>query len=125
VAISEGRSLDLPSLAREICRRYQIEYPDELERYGDAGNAWCVHDNQYLLHWGAEAVNGFVDLQREVAWLAQVLESRNFPLIRLARNLDLAAEVVRERVDGLPGDRLAGELLNAAYFVRSRGTFLD
>jgi hypothetical protein len=125
VAISEGRSLDLLSLAREICRRYQIEYPDELERYGDAGNAWCVHDNQYLLHWGAEAVNGFVDLQKEVAWLAQVLESRNFPLIRLARNLDLAAEVVRERVDGPAGDRLAAELLNAAHFVRSHGTFLD
>ena len=37
-----GESLDLVALATAICERYRLEYPDERERYGDAGNAWCV-----------------------------------------------------------------------------------
>ena len=120
----DGRPLDLAALAREVCRRYRSEYPDERERYGDAGNAWCVHDNQHLLNWAAGAVNGYVDLEREVGWLARVLEARDFPLDRLARNLDIGADVVREQVGGAPGNDLADALAGAAAFVRSKQTFL-
>ena len=121
----DGEPLDLAVLAREICRRYRAEYPDEAERYGDAGNAWCVHDNQHLLNWAAGEVNGYVDLEREVAWLARVLEAREFPLDRLARNLDIGADVVREQVGGERGERLGAVLAGGAGFVRSRETFLD
>lgn len=114
----------LRPLAREICRRYHREFPDEQARYGDASAAWCVHDNQHLLHWAAESVAGFVDLHEQVAWLARVLESRHFPLDRLARNLDLAAEVTEHRVQGAFGTALAAALVGAASFVRSRTTFL-
>lgn len=123
--LGDGPPIDLPALAREICRRYRGEFPDEAERYGDAGNAWCVHDNQHILNWAAGAVNGYVDLERELGWLARVLEARDFPLDRLARNLDLAAEVGREQVGGARGDGLAAELGRGAAFVRSRETFLD
>jgi hypothetical protein len=119
-----SEALDLNSLAREICRRYRQEFPDEQIRYGDAGNAWCVHDNQYLLSWGAEAVNGFLEMEDEVGWLASVLEARKFPLERLARDLDIGAEVVLGSVGGAPGERLAGVLEEAAAFVRSRESFL-
>ena len=34
-------ALALFSLATAICERYRLEYPDERERYGDAGIAWC------------------------------------------------------------------------------------
>ena len=120
-----GQPLDLLALAREICRRYRGEYPDERERYGDAGQAWCVHDNQHLLNWAAGSVNGYVDLHREVGWLARVLEAREFPLDRLARNLEIGADVVREQVGGAAGDELAGALAGAAEFVRSRNSFLE
>jgi hypothetical protein len=116
--------LELLPLATEICRRYRQEFPDERKRYGDAGNAWCVHDNQYLLCWAVEAVNGYLDMNREVAWLAEVLQARDFPLERLARNLDIGADVVAEHVPGTSGAQLAGVLIGAATYVRSTDSFV-
>jgi hypothetical protein len=124
-SLGDGPAIDLRALAREICRRYEMEYPDERERYGDAGQAWCVHDNQHLLNWAAGSLNGYVELEREVAWLARVLEARDFPLDRLARNLDIGAAVAREKVGGAGGDELGAALAGAAAFVRSRASFLD
>jgi hypothetical protein len=118
------QEVELVPLAEEICRRYRQEFPDEQGRYGDAGNVWCVHDLRYLLYWAAEDVNGYLDIRGEVAWLGSVLEARDFPLERFARGLDLAAEVVVERVDETFGARLAGTLSGAAAFVHSRATFL-
>jgi hypothetical protein len=124
--LEEGdETLDANPLAVEICRRYRLEFPDEQERYGDAGRAWCVHDNLYLLTWGAETVNGYDDMRREVAWLASVLEARDFPLTRLARNLDIGSEVVRESIHGVSGNRLSDVFRDAAEFVRSHKTFLQ
>ncbi len=119
-----GGLVDALPLAGEICRRYQAEFPDEQQRYGDAGLAWCVHDNLYLLYWGAETVRGHEDMHHEVAWLAGVLEARDFPLERLARSLDIAADVTRELVPGDPGNQLSAVLVRAAGFVRSRPSFL-
>ena len=45
--------------------RYRAEFPDEEERYGDAGNAWCVHDNQHILNWAYQDAPGFVDLDEQ------------------------------------------------------------
>ena len=119
-----GETLDLAALATAICERYRLEYPDERERYGDAGIAWCVHDNQHLLNWATESVNGELDIRQEVAWLATVLEARDFPTDRLARDLDIGAEVVLDQVGG-PGVReLAAVLTATAGFVRS-GDFRD
>ena len=95
-----GDPVDLVALATEICERYRAEFPDEQERYGDAGLAWCVHDNQHILNWAMLARGGDVDLDRELAWLARVLVARDFPLERLVRNLEIAAGVVRDRLDG-------------------------
>ncbi len=121
----DGQTIDLAALAREICRRYRAQYPDERERYGDAGMAWCVHDNQHLLNWAAGSLGGYVDLEREVGWLARVLEARDIPIDRLARNLDIGADVVREQVGGAGGDELAEALSGAATFVRSKESFLE
>jgi hypothetical protein len=122
--LGDGPPLDLAALAREICRRYRSEFPDEAERYGDAGQQWCVHDNQHLLNWSAGSVNGYVDLEREVGWLARVLEARDFPLDRLARNLEIGADVAREQVGGARGDELASAMAGGAAFVRSKSSFL-
>lgn len=124
--LPDGREADLLALAREICGRYAAEYPDERERYGDAGQAWCVHDNQHLVQWAMLDVRGLVRLDDQVAWLGRVLEARDFPLDRLARDLDLGAEVVRERLGaGGDGAAVAAALDRAAALVRARGTFLE
>ena len=120
---AEGGTLRLRPLAEEICRRYRAEFPDEQERYGDAGIAWCVHDNQHILNWVTLESQGFVDLEERLAWLARVLEAREFPLSRLARNLELAAEVIQ---DDLPADAhvLAERLASGARYIRSKPSFL-
>ena len=107
--------VDLVALAQAVCRRYDAEFPDERERYGSAGMAWCEHDNQHLLNWAISDVHGgFVDLLDQVAWLARVLAARDFPLPRLSRNLELGAEVVESEL----GDALlAGRMREAAAAV--------
>jgi hypothetical protein len=117
VAGPAGDDLDLHELAGAVCGRYYEEFTDEDARYGDAGRLWCVHDNQHLLNWAALDVAGAVILDEQVAWLARVLEARDFPLHRLARNLELGAEVVRARVDG--GEPMALRLEGAAASVRA------
>jgi hypothetical protein len=95
--MSDGRAVDLRPLAGEICRRYRIEFPDEAERYGPAGDQWCVHDNLYLLAWAVqESRDQTVVLSEQALWLADVLESRDFPIPRLVRDLQIASEVIRD-----------------------------
>jgi hypothetical protein len=59
-------------------------FPDERERYGPAGAEWCRHDSQHLLNWAVLSLTQDLDYERELSWLARVLEARNFPLPRLA-----------------------------------------
>ena len=120
--LADGTQVDLEALAREICDRYRAEYPDEEERYGEVGMQWCRHDNQHLINWAVLDTQDYVALDEQVAWLAKVLEAREFPLERLARNLDIAAAIVAERVAA--GAAVAAALTGAADMVRSRPTFL-
>jgi hypothetical protein len=54
----------------------------------------------------------------------RVLESRRFPLLRLARSLELGADAVTD--DRGPGTAsMAGRLRSAAAVIRARGTFLE
>ena len=91
-----GAEIDLVGFAREICRRYRLEFPDEQGRYGDAGMAWCVHDNQHILAWAVMAIEHGLGMQRQLAWLADVLRNRDFPIERLVRDLEIAGEVVED-----------------------------
>jgi hypothetical protein len=120
--MADGTEVDLEALAHEVCERYRAEYPDEEGRYGEAGMAWCRHDNQHLVNWAVLDTRAYVSLDEQVAWLAKVLEAREFPLDRLARDLDIAAAVVGERVAG--ADAVAAGLTRAAEMVRARPTFL-
>jgi hypothetical protein len=120
--MADGTEVDLEALAREVCERYRAEYPDEEGRYGEAGMAWCRHDNQHLVNWAVLHTREYVVLDEQVAWLAKVLEARDFPLDRLAWDLDVAAEVVALRVPD--ADAVAAALTRAAAMVRSRETFL-
>ena len=57
-------------------------------------------------------------MEHHVGWLAGVLVARDFPLEHLAVNLELAAEVVAERLDD--GEDVAERLRTAAVSVRAR-----
>jgi hypothetical protein len=115
--VVRGETLQLSALAHEISRRFMAEFPDEAARYGEAGFAWCAHDNQWLLGWAAEDVDvGGGHFLGQVRWLANVLGSRDYPVERLARDLELAAEVVG---DGSEGRReLLARLLEGAAALR-------
>ena len=117
-----GQSLDLAALARETCERYQLEFPDERERYGPAGMQWCQHDNQHVLNWAALSLRELVDFEQQLAWLARVLEARGFPLERLVRSLELLSETVRRTEP--PRPELADRIDAGASFVASRHSFL-
>lgn len=119
---SAGTVIDLQALAREICRRYRAEYPDEEGRYGSAGVQWCLHDNQYLLAWAIQdARDATVVLQEQAQWLAGVLGARGFPLERLVRDLELASEVLTASRGAGPLAVPASQLLlDAARALRSR-----
>ncbi len=122
--LGDGGTLDLRALAAEVCSRYRREFPDEEERYGEAGIEWCLHDNQHILNWAVNECRGYGGFERQVAWLARVLEARSFPLERLARNLELAADLVEDALP--PTARELREVLAAgARLVRSRPTFLE
>jgi hypothetical protein len=110
-------AIALEPLAAAVADRYFERYPEDLERYGEAGRAWEIHDTQHLLHWAIGDVEGFVDMQHHVGWLAGVLEARDFPLDHLAANLELAADVVEERLRAEP---VAERLRAAAVSVRAR-----
>jgi hypothetical protein len=118
-----GGALDLRALAEQICTRYRAEFPDEQQRYGDAGVAWCIHDNQHLLNWAVIESNGLGGFERKLEWLAGVLEAREFPLERLARNLELAAAVLDDNGEPRPGP--AEVLAGGARFVRSTRSFVS
>jgi hypothetical protein len=117
--LPDGSQLELAPLAREIARRHALEFPDEAERYGDRGLAWCVYDNQWVLSWAILAAAGWVDFHAQLAWLAGVLESRGYPVERLARDLEIAAEVIGDLLIGEP-DAVSGVLLSGAQAVRNR-----
>jgi hypothetical protein len=115
-AVVRGETIELVPLAREISARFLQEFPDERERYGDAGAEWCVHDNQWLLGWAAEDLEiGGGHLVDNVRWLARVLRGRGYPAERLVRDLELAGEVVGDetatRADMAEGLRRAADAL--------------
>jgi hypothetical protein len=113
----EAAGLDLRRLAERVTDRYGDEFPDEDERYDRAiWRAWCRHDTQYLLQWAVLDVEGTTSLDRQVGWLAGVLEARGFPMDRLARTLELAAD----EVGGAGRDDVAVRLRAVAGSVRER-----
>jgi hypothetical protein len=121
---SEGAVIDLLPLASEICFRFYVRFPEELERSGEAGSEWCAHDNQYLLAWAfQEARDGTVSLVDQVVWLAGVLSHRNFPLDLLAADLDIAADLVRSLTElGDLADPSADLLATGAAAVMAMAT---
>ena len=117
VAQLAGAPVELTPLASEVADRYFARHPEDLERYGaDVARAWELHDTLHLLNWAIGDVEGFVVLDEQVGWLADVLAARDFPLDHLADNLEIAADVAEQRVAAPVAERLRA----AAALVRAR-----
>ena len=118
-----GGEVELLPLATAVSDRYFERYPEDLERYGELARQWEVHDTQHLLNWAIGDVEGHVELEKQVGWLAGVLEAREFPLEHLAGNLELAGDVVEDAL--ADAGALAGRLRDAAAHVRGHESFLQ
>lgn len=106
-APEEAAGLDLRAMAERVTERYGQEFPDEDERYEPkVWRAWCRHDTQYLLQWAVLDAEGTTSLDQQVTWLAGILDARGFPLDRLARTLELAADEADGESRGDVGERL-------------------
>ena len=112
--LPDGTPLDLVPLAREIADEHLARHPEEVERYGDAVRAWCVHDNQHLLNWAALDLTGAVDFDAQLRWLANVLTSRGYPVESVADDLRTAASVLRRPPSSDARRALADRLAAAA-----------
>ena len=112
-----GQRIGLTALAEAVADRYFEEFPEDLERYGEAAREWEVHDTAHCLNWAVLDVERLLSLQREVRWLTSVLRSRGFPLEHLARNLELSADVIDDRL-AESGAAVAERLRDAATAVR-------
>lgn len=120
-----GTGVALAPLAESICARYLLEFPDDVQRYGDGAMAWCCHDNQWLLSWAVDDVLGAADLNEQASWLARVLHARGFPADRLARNLTLAAELSEQGAFGEASAAVAESLRAASATVTELALSLD
>ena len=112
-----GERIALGPLAELIADRYFAEFPDDLVTYGDAARPWEVYDTAHCLQWAFLDQEGLCDLEKEVTWLADVLRTRGFPLARLARNLELSADVLTDRL-GEPAAPVAARLRVAAALAQ-------
>ena len=83
-----------------VADRYFEEFPGDTERYGQAARAWEIHGTLHCLQWAVLDVEGFASIEREVAWLANVLRSRDFPLDQLATSSSRRARRRRRRALG-------------------------
>jgi hypothetical protein len=117
-ATLSGERIALQPLAEAVAKRYFDEFPEDLGRYGEAARAWEIHDTSHCLQWAVLDAEGLASLPRQIEWLTTVLRSRKFPLEHLARNLELAADAVEERLTG-SGAAIALRLRAAALQVRN------
>ena len=69
----DGVTIELTPLAEAVAERYFAEFPEDLERYGDAAMPWEIHDTLHTLNWAVLDVRGFTSLEKNMLWLAQVL----------------------------------------------------
>ncbi len=111
VALATGEAVFLAPIAAEAAQRHWADTPEDRERYGDAGLAWCAHDTQYILSW---AFLGRSVLAAQLAWLARVLAARGYPLEHLRRVIKLAADVVEERHGDAAAEAVASLRAEAA-----------
>lgn len=85
-------------LATSLCNRIYAEAPADAPQPNERARAYCVHDNAYLIAWLVDELDlGLTgSFERNVRWLAGLLEARDFDMTMFWRNIDNVAEAVTE-----------------------------
>ncbi len=84
---------------------------------------WCEHDTRHLIGWAAAEAERGSSLAKQLDWLGVVLESRGYPVQRLADTLEISAGVLSEHL-GATSEKINQSLAAGAAHVRSKPTFL-
>ncbi len=121
----ERRRIALAPIAAIVTERFLERHPDELERYDDPARVreWCEHDTRHLIGWAAAEAERGTPMAKQLDWLGVVLESRGYPVQRLADTLEIAADVLGEQL-GADADAINRSLTSGAAHVRSKPSFL-
>ncbi|HET8978072.1 MAG TPA: hypothetical protein VFN87_07930 [Solirubrobacteraceae bacterium] len=115
--LPDGSRLALRGLAEKISDAHLERHPEDAERYGtEMARAWCVHDNQHLLFWAA----GDLDLAGQLAWLAGVLDARDYPVANLVDNVTTGADVLERETPTAAGRAVAERMRAAAHDLALR-----
>jgi hypothetical protein len=122
---AQGTRIALAPIAVAVTDRFLERHPDELERYENAElvREWCQNDTRHLIGWAAAEAERGSPLAKQLDWLGVVLESRGYPVQRLADTLEISAEVLHEKLGAQANDIRASLTAGAAH-VRSKATFL-
>ncbi len=121
----EGQRISLAPIAAVVTDSFIARHPDELDRYEspELVREWCEHDTRHLIGWAASEAERGSSLAKQLDWLGVVLESRGYPVQRLADTLEISAEVLAEQL-GATAEKINRSLAAGAAHVRSKPTFL-
>ncbi len=124
ITLQEER-ISLAPIVAAVAERFLERHPDELERYENPElvREWCEHDTRHLIAWAAAEAERGSPLTKQLDWLGVVLESRGYPVQRLADTLEISAAVLAERL-GPGAENINASLTAGAAHVRSKPTFL-
>lgn len=88
--LGDGTVLDLRALAEAITAVHLRRHPEDVERYGELAEAWCIHDAQHFVSWAVSDPA----LHDQYAWLARLLEARGYPRANLIDCIEISAKVL-------------------------------
>ena len=85
-------------LALTVTSRVYAQFPELDSRYGPSGREKADRDDAYLVQWAIDAARfgSASTFLRNVRWLADVLQARQFPAGVFDRTLEIVRETLAE-----------------------------
>ena len=118
VMTATGETVELVPLAEEVTRRHLARHQEDVTRYGhELAWEWCVHDMQHVLAWAIADQ----EFRGQLAWLARLLDARDYPVNNVFDCVVTAAEVVGQELPPEVGPAVAARMRQAADALRSEG----
>ncbi len=118
VLTTTGETVQLIPLAEEVAGRHLEGHPEDVTRYGEKlAWQWCVHDMQHVLAWAITDQ----EFRGQLAWLARILDARDYPVNNLFDCVLTAADVVERDLPPDVASEVADRMRQVADALRSGG----